>query len=417
MAEPVAATVRLASTGATHLGVVAGLAMGPAVGLGLGRFAYALLLPAMRTDLGWSYAVAGAMNTANALGYLAGALMAAPIAARVGDKRAFLAGVLLTALSLLATGMATDTATLALLRVVAGAAGALSLVTGGALASAAGGGGGRGRPALALGVYFGGAGFGMVVSALAVPALVASVGWRSGWFALGALGLLGGAAAVPALARAPAVAAHGSWRLPAFSARATRGMRAVLASYVLFGAGYIAYTTFIVAYLRTRLGFDAGEVTLFWGCAGAAATIAGLAWGPLLARASGGLGVAAANAVVLLGAVLPVLLPTREAAFASAVLFGGSFLIVPTSVTAFARKAATPATWTAAIAMLTTGFAIGQCAGPWLSGEVSDSSYGVAGGLLLSGAVLVGAAVLALLQREPRTASLASLQGTAKRSE
>lgn len=401
MAEPIAVAARSAEV--THLGIVAGLAMGPAVGLGLGRFAYALLLPAMRTELGWSYATAGAMNTANAAGYLIGALAAAPVAARVGDKRGFLAGVLLTAVSLLATGLATDITLLALLRVVAGAAGALSLVTGGALASAAGG-GGRGRPTLALGVYFGGAGFGMVVSAFAVPALVASIGWRSGWFALGALGLLGAAAALPALARAPAMAVHGVWRPPAITARATRGMRAVLASYVLFGAGYIAYTTFIVAYLRTSLGFDPGEVTLFWGCAGIAATGAGIVWGPLLARMSGGRGVAAANAVVTLGAILPVLLPTREAAYASAVLFGGSFLIVPTSVTAFARKAASPAAWTAAIAVLTTGFAVGQCVGPWLSGEVSDHSYGVAGGLLLSGAILAGAALLALLQREPHAA-------------
>jgi predicted MFS family arabinose efflux permease len=400
MSEPI--SVSLPAARVTHLGIVAGLAMGPAVGLGLGRFAYALLLPAMRADLGWSYAVAGAMNTANAVGYLVGALAAAPVASRVGDKRGFLAGVLLTATSLLATGLVSDITALALLRVIAGSAGALALVTGGSLASAAGSGGGRGRPALTLGVYFGGAGFGMVVSAFAVPALVASVGWRSGWFALGALGSLGALAALPTLARAPTVATPGAWRAPAFSVRATRGMRAMLASYVLFGAGYIAYTTFIVAYLRSRLGFDAGEVTLFWGCAGMAATGAGFVWGPLLARLRGGRGVAAANVVVMLGAVLPVLQPTRAAVFVSAVLFGGSFLIVPTAVTAFARKAVAPAAWTSGIAMLTTGFAIGQCVGPWISGEVSDRRYGVGGGLLLSGGVLAAAAVIALLQREPR---------------
>jgi predicted MFS family arabinose efflux permease len=71
-------------------------------------------------------------------------------------------------------------------------------------------------------------------------------------------------------------------------------------------------------------------------------------------------------------------------------------------VTAFARKATAPQTWTAAIAMLTVGFAIGQCIGPWLSGVVSDTRYGVAGGLLLSGGILAGASLIALLQREPR---------------
>ena len=390
---------------ATHLGVVAGLAMGPAVGLGLGRFAYALLLPAMRADLGWNYAQAGAINTANAAGYLIGALLAAPIAARIGDKRAFLVGLLLATASLLANGLSGHYAVLAVLRAVAGAAGALSLITGGALASAAGSGGDRGRPALALGVYFGGAGFGMLVSAIVVPVLVVELGWRSGWLALGLLGVAAIVVASPALARAPEVALRDAVRGPALSLRSIRGLHAILVSYVLFGAGYIAYTTFIVAYLRNQLGFEAADVTLFWGCAGLAATGAGFVWGPLLSRLSGGRGVALANAVVMVGAVLPVLLPDRAAVYASAVVFGGSMMIVPTSVTAFVRKAVTARMWTGAIAALTVGFAIGQCIGPWVSGLVSDARYGVAGGLLLSGGVLAGAALCALMQREPSAAS------------
>ena len=102
----------------------------------------------------------------------------------------------------------------------------------------------------------------------------------------------------------------------------------------------------------------------------------------------------------MLGAVLPVLIATRPAVFASAVLFGGSFLIVPTSVTAFARKAAPPHAWTAAIAMLTVGFAVGQCIGPWLSGVVSDARTACR----RTAAVRRhpgGGALIALLQREP----------------
>ena len=49
------------------------LALGAAVSLGVTRFSYGLLLPSMRADLGWSYTLAGAMNTINALGYLIGA--------------------------------------------------------------------------------------------------------------------------------------------------------------------------------------------------------------------------------------------------------------------------------------------------------------------------------------------------------
>ena len=69
----------------------AALALGAAVSLGLARFSYALLLPPMRADLGWSYLTAGAMNTVNAAGYLAGALLAPRALARF-DARALLLG-------------------------------------------------------------------------------------------------------------------------------------------------------------------------------------------------------------------------------------------------------------------------------------------------------------------------------------
>ena len=50
------------------------LSLAPTIGLGIGRFAYSLVLPDMRDALGWSYSAAGFMNTINAAGYLAGAL-------------------------------------------------------------------------------------------------------------------------------------------------------------------------------------------------------------------------------------------------------------------------------------------------------------------------------------------------------
>jgi predicted MFS family arabinose efflux permease len=96
--------------------VVVGLAMGPAVALGLARFAYALLLPAMRADLGWDFAEAGAMNTANAAGYLAGALVTAHIARWVGDRLLFAVSLLLTAITVAASGLTADFSMLLALR-------------------------------------------------------------------------------------------------------------------------------------------------------------------------------------------------------------------------------------------------------------------------------------------------------------
>ena len=60
------------------------LSLAPTVGLGIGRFAYSLVLPDMRDTLGWSYSAAGFMNTINAAGYLAGALVASKLIKRFG---------------------------------------------------------------------------------------------------------------------------------------------------------------------------------------------------------------------------------------------------------------------------------------------------------------------------------------------
>ena len=56
--------------------IVAGLSMGPAIANGFARFAYALLLPPMRADLGWNYTHAGWLKKANGNGYLLGASLA-----------------------------------------------------------------------------------------------------------------------------------------------------------------------------------------------------------------------------------------------------------------------------------------------------------------------------------------------------
>jgi hypothetical protein len=57
---------RASSPAGGELAIAAALALAAAVSLGLARFSYALLLPPMRADLGWSYFTAGAMNTVNA---------------------------------------------------------------------------------------------------------------------------------------------------------------------------------------------------------------------------------------------------------------------------------------------------------------------------------------------------------------
>jgi predicted MFS family arabinose efflux permease len=383
----------------TPLWVVIGLAMGPAVALGLARFAYALLLPAMRADLGWSFADAGAMNTANAAGYLLGALVAAPLGKRVGDKRVFVVSLLLTSFAVGASGLTASYSVLLALRLAAGFTGALAFVSGAVLTSAAAVGGSKSRAPTLLGLYFSGAGVGVMASALAVPPLLEALGWRGGWLVLGALALgatvFGGLVVrhAPEPSYTSAGSARGGWS-PRFMARK-------LLAYGLFGAGYIAYATFIIAYLRSEEGFSSADITRFWLILGLASVVAAFAWGPILGRLKGGWGTAATLAGVTVGAAVPLIWGGAVGAYLSAILFGGSFLAVLAAVTSFARRAAKPHAWTAAIAALTIAFGLGQCIGPLLSGALADGASGLRAGLWLSVGILAVATFVAMLQPEP----------------
>ena len=69
---------------------------------------------------------------------------------------------------------------------------------------------------------------------------------------------------------------------------------------------------------------------------------------------------------------------------------------------AVARRSLHPRQWTPAIATLTVGFALGQCAGPIMAGVLSDGAAGVRAGLTLSAAILAAGSLLALAQPERR---------------
>src|SRR4249920_2537084 len=81
--------------------VLAALSLGPTVSTSFARFAYALILPAMRSELGLNYSQAGSLNTANALGYLVGAVLCTRYVSRLGNRRLFSSGLVVTVFALL----------------------------------------------------------------------------------------------------------------------------------------------------------------------------------------------------------------------------------------------------------------------------------------------------------------------------
>lgn len=383
------------------------LSMGAAISLGITRFAYALLLPPMREDLGWSYTLAGGMNTANALGYLLGALATPWLLRRAAPGAVLLAGAMMATVFMGLSGFFTQATPLLAQRLLAGGASALVFIAGGLLAARLGA-QVPGRSGLLLGLYYGGTGWGISLSALLVPAVLgvapAPHGWTWAWWALAlacvaaTLALLWPARVLSGLAAPVAVATRSTPSSAVPDRVRWRALAPALLGYGLFGVGYIGYMTFVVALLREQ-GRGAGEVTLFYALLGLAVVLSSRIWAGLLDRSRGGEALARLNALLGVATILPAITGAWPVVLASGLLFGGVFLSVVASTTALVRHNLPQALWASGISAFTIVFAAGQIVGPTVVGWIADGPGGLARGLVFSACALWVGALVAWRQR------------------
>jgi predicted MFS family arabinose efflux permease len=376
-----------------------GLSIGAAVALGFSRFAYGLLLPPMRADLGWSYVEAGALNTANGAGYIAGALVAAWTARRWGTARAFLAGFSVSVLVLLLTAATASFPVLFALRTVGGISNAITFILGAGLTAAiCPTQHPRRRGALVV-LYVGGVSIGLVLSGAAIPIILQGgvQRWPEGWVVLGLISAAGLPVAWRAARNVPEPVGRSTVMLKAHE---LRQLAPTFVGYGLFGAGYVGYMTFIMALLQKQ-GGSSEQMIWFWLVLGLVSGGSTLLWGSVLGAFHGGRGPALVFATATLGALPVLVTPGPTAMFVSAILFGGSFLAGPAAVTIVAQRQLPISSWTAAISLLTVGFAFGQTVSPMLAGAISDATGSIAAGFWVSPVLLGFAACVNLLQRPP----------------
>ncbi|HEY5635722.1 MAG TPA: YbfB/YjiJ family MFS transporter [Burkholderiales bacterium] len=376
------------------------LSFGPTVANAFARFAFALLLPAMRSDLDWTYSQAGWFNTVNALGYLLGALVTWGLVAPLGNRVLFCAGMLLTATMIGATGLVRDFEALMAIRLLTGIGGAAVFICGGALSGTIF----LRRPQLAtttIAIYFAGGGIGLMLSGVTVPWLLEAQGsgaWPLVWRVMGLASLAMSAAALWAawgIAEPGSMAGNARWTLRPFAAE--------LVAYALFALGYIGYMTFIIAWMRQN-GAGTGLVMAVWFLLGLASLLAPLVWRKAAEHWPGGRPLAAVMVVLTAGAVLPLASTHAAAMLLSAALFGVAMFSAPSSIGSFIKRALPSPAWGSAIAVFTVAFAAGQIAGPVAIGWLADRSGSLQGGLAVSAGLLALGAVVALVQRDLRTA-------------
>src|SRR5580704_12364369 len=229
-----------------------------AAAIGIGRFVYTPILPPMIEALGLSKAQAGLVASANLLGYLIGALLAA-MPTLPGSRRLWLLCALtVSSLSTAAMGLSGTMLSFLVLRFVGGAASALVLIITSTvvlerLAQA-------GRGGLSA-LHFAGVGSGIAVSAALVAALLGlGQSWRSLWLASGGVSLVALLAAAALLPnRAPTPRSINGRA----GAAADPGLRRLVIAYGLFGFGYIITATFLVAIVRGAPAIQALEPVIW----------------------------------------------------------------------------------------------------------------------------------------------------------
>ena len=194
------------------------------------------------------------MNTINAAGYLAGALLVSRVIRRFGLAATARWGTFACVVALALCALSGNFIVLSFARLLAGLGAAAGFVGGAALAATIA----QSRPDRAnflLSLFYAGPGIGILASGLIAPFTLQAFGagsWWIVWWALTALSLV---MIVPLL-----LAPFGGNAVidPATRIRfKVAPVLIYLSAYFLFGAGYIAYMTFMIAYVRDALDLAA----------------------------------------------------------------------------------------------------------------------------------------------------------------
>jgi MFS family permease len=339
-----------------------------AVAMGIGRFAFTPLLPMMQNDSGIDLAQGGWLASANYLGYLVGALMAASV--RWPPAIQLRAGLFVVVGATALMGLTSAWTGWLALRFIAGVASAWVLVSTSSICLTRLAAMGQSHR---VGLVYAGVGCGIALTGVLclLMGLAQVASWHA-WILLGAVALAGTWAArrlwtQPSPTPAPNPAA--STQPPTTAAPTTmktaaaiKGYWTLILCYGLFGFGYILPATFLPAQARLLVA-DPALFGLAWPLFGLAAALSTLFIGRLAGVFQRRTLWAVSQLVMATGVFLPVVWPSLAAIVIAALCVGGTFMVV--TMLGMQEAQAIGGTRTRELmAKLTAAFAAGQLAGP-----------------------------------------------------
>lgn len=402
--------------------------------IGLGRFGYSAILPAMQKDLGISSAAAGSLASWNLGGYVIFAAVGGVLASRFGPRLVVGIGSLVAALGMLLTGLSDGMVMASAARLLTGLGAGTVLVPSVALMSGWFDVRHRG---MASGIVSSGASLALVIAGPVVPRIIASGGadgWRFAWYFFAAL-TTGVAILTFVVQRnrpyraAHALATQGSiWRAEPAKATAKTGAEAAVAAtlaawtgtpvrtarepvdlrrivrsryawhlglvYLAFGFAYMIYFTFFQKRLTADLGMNSNAAGNIFLILGVFSIVCGFMWGAISDRVGRGRALAVNMLLQAAAAALFAWWPTTPGLVISAILCGLTALAIPGIVGAGCGDQFGPVLASASLGFVTIFLGIGQVIGPYLAGALADAfgslrySYVLAAGVFFLGTVL-----------------------------
>ncbi|WP_083514325.1 YbfB/YjiJ family MFS transporter [Bradyrhizobium manausense] len=287
------------------------------VGLGLARFSYSPLIPALIAAKWFSASDVVYLGAANLAGYLAGALAARAVAARIGAVRALRAMMLLATLSFFAGSAPVSFIWFFAWRFLSGLTGGIIMVLAASVIVPRTS---PGRRGIVGGVIFAGVGLGVAASGTLVPLLLQQ-GLQQSWYGLGAL-----SAVLTATSWWSWPGEGNSYVAPLHQAKqhhASPAARALLIQYGLNAVALVPHMVFMVDFVARGLGQGIAAGSRYWVLYGLGAIVGPLVTGHLGDRSGFGPALRAAFLIEAAAVLLPAISTAPVSLIVSSVVIGG----------------------------------------------------------------------------------------------
>jgi len=381
--------------------------------IGLARYGYTMVLPAMQADLGMNNAQAGLLATFNMAGYLIFVILGGALSTQYGARLVVFLSLGVAGIGMIGTGLADRFLSMALWRGLTGvASGGGNIAVMGLLAAWFG----SRKRGLASGIAVSGSSFALVFTGEFVPWINAVQGtgaWRTCWLLFGGLSILAAIVAWLVLRNRPAemgLTAIEEEKVlcpgPSEAAEMIQWKKIYLSApvwslgliYSAFGFSYVIYMTFFFKFLIQDGGYSAPAAGALFMIMGWVSLFCGVIWGTV----SDHIGRRRALIIVfLIHATAFALFAWGNSQFyltVSAVLFGLSAWSIPAIMNAACGDLLGSRLAPAALGFITLLMGIGQVIGPVAGGMIADAAASFSPAFLLaSGVAFLGAVGSALL--------------------